>query len=62
MIFLIHTIFIYSIIGCKLPTVRLYEVIENWKKVTHANIVQLRDVFLTKDFDDEQPCKKLILF
>jgi len=22
----------------------------------HANIVQLREVFLTKDFDDDQPC------
>jgi PAB-dependent poly(A)-specific ribonuclease subunit 3 len=44
------------IIGCKLPTIRSYEVIEGWKKMNHANIVQLREVFLTKDFDDEQPC------
>ena len=42
--------------GCKLPTVRLYDVVEAWKKMIHANIVQLREVFLTKDFDDEQPC------
>jgi hypothetical protein len=42
--------------GCKLPTVRLYDVVEAWKKIAHANIVQLREVFLTKDFDDEQPC------
>jgi len=42
--------------GCKLPTARLYEVVEAWKKIAHANIVQLREVFLTKDFDDEQPC------
>jgi hypothetical protein len=31
-------------------------VIEGWKKINHANIVQLREVFLTKDFDDDQPC------
>ncbi len=30
--------------------------VEAWKKIAHANIVQLREVFLTKDFDDEQPC------
>jgi hypothetical protein len=42
--------------GCKLPTARLYDVVEAWKKIAHANIVQLREVFLTKDFDDEQPC------
>jgi hypothetical protein len=47
---------IFSIKGCKLPTIRLYEVVEAWKKINHANIVQLREVFLTKDFDDEQPC------
>ncbi|CAM4925942.1 unnamed protein product [Rotaria socialis] len=41
--------------GCKLPTVRLYEVVEAWKKIIHANIVQLREVFLTKDFNDDQP-------
>ncbi|CAF5199088.1 unnamed protein product, partial [Rotaria magnacalcarata] len=41
--------------GCKLPTVRLYEVVEAWKKIIHANIAQLREVFLTKDFNDDQP-------
>lgn len=35
--------------------------IEAWKKINHANIVQLREVFLTKDFDDEQPCKIIML-
>ena len=45
-------------LGCKLPSVRLYEVVEAWKKVVHANIVQLREVFLSNDFDEEQPCKK----
>ncbi len=53
---------IYLNKGCKLPTVRLYEVIEAWKKINHANIVQLREVFLTKDFDDEQPCMNFCLF
>jgi hypothetical protein len=47
--------------GCKLPTMRLYEVVEGWKKILHANIVQLREVFLTKDFDDDQPCTILSL-
>ncbi|CAF1409892.1 unnamed protein product, partial [Rotaria sordida] len=41
--------------SCKLPTVRLYEVVETWKKINHANIAQLREVFLTKDFNDDQP-------
>ena len=39
----------------------MYEVIEAWKKINHANIVQLREVFLTKDFDDEQPCKTIVI-
>ncbi|CAF0850932.1 unnamed protein product [Rotaria sordida] len=47
--------YLKRIMGCKLPTARLYEVVEAWKKIVHANIVQLREVFLTKDFDDEQP-------
>ncbi|CAF0834219.1 unnamed protein product [Rotaria sp. Silwood1] len=47
--------YLKRIMGCKLPTARLYDVVEAWKKIVHANIVQLRDVFLTKDFDDEQP-------
>jgi PAB-dependent poly(A)-specific ribonuclease subunit 3 len=46
--------------GCKLPTTRLYDVVEAWKKIAHANIVQLREVFLTKDFDDEQPCIRFL--
>ena len=48
--------------GCKLSTVRLYDIVEAWKKIVHANIVQLREVFLTKDFDDEQPCMTFRLF
>ncbi|CAF4145257.1 unnamed protein product [Rotaria socialis] len=47
--------YLKRIMGCKLPTVRLYEVVEAWKKIIHANIVQLREVFLTKDFNDDQP-------
>jgi PAB-dependent poly(A)-specific ribonuclease subunit 3 len=47
--------YLKRIMGCKLPTTRLYDVVEAWKKIVHANIVQLREVFLTKDFDDEQP-------
>jgi len=47
--------YLKRIMGCKLPTARLYDIVEAWKKIAHANIVQLRDVFLTKDFDDEQP-------
>jgi len=47
--------YLKRIMGCKLPTVRSYEVIEAWKKIVHANIVQLREVFLTNDFDDDQP-------
>ena len=39
----------------------LYEVVEGWKKILHANIVQLREVFLTKDFEDDQPCTILSL-
>jgi len=35
----------------------LYDVVEAWKKAIHANIVPLREVFLTKDFEDEQHCK-----
>lgn len=26
--------------------------IEAWKKINHANIVQLKDVFITKAFND----------
>ncbi|CAF1109529.1 unnamed protein product [Rotaria sordida] len=47
--------YLKRIMGCKLPTVRLYEVVETWKKINHANIAQLREVFLTKDFNDDQP-------
>ncbi|UJR27331.1 hypothetical protein I4U23_008624 [Adineta vaga] len=47
--------YLKRMMGCKLPTTRLYEVVEAWKKIIHTNIVQLREVFLTKDFDDEQP-------
>ncbi|UJR21899.1 hypothetical protein I4U23_024970 [Adineta vaga] len=47
--------YLKRIMGCKLPTVRSYEIVEAWKKIIHANIVQLREVFLTKDFDDDQP-------
>ncbi|CAF4993785.1 unnamed protein product, partial [Rotaria sp. Silwood1] len=47
--------YLKRIMGCKLPTVRLYEVVETWKKIIHANIAQLREVFLTKDFNDDQP-------
>ncbi|CAF0726742.1 unnamed protein product [Didymodactylos carnosus] len=46
--------YLKRIMGCKLPTTRQYEICETWKKLAHANIVQLRDVFLTKDFEDEQ--------
>ncbi|CAF1374330.1 unnamed protein product [Rotaria magnacalcarata] len=49
------TCYLKRIMGCKLPVARLYDVVEAWKKIVHANIVQLREVFLTKDFDDEQP-------
>ncbi|CAF3746135.1 unnamed protein product [Rotaria magnacalcarata] len=49
------TCYLKRIMGCKLPTVRLYEVVEAWKKIIHANIAQLREVFLTKDFNDDQP-------
>ncbi|CAF0937819.1 unnamed protein product [Adineta ricciae] len=47
--------YLKRIMGCKLPTVRSYEIVEAWKKINHANIVQLREVFLTNDFDDDQP-------
>jgi len=47
--------YLKRIMGCKLPTVRSYEIIEAWKKINHANIVQLREVFLTNDFEDDQP-------
>ncbi|CAF0799190.1 unnamed protein product [Didymodactylos carnosus] len=46
--------FRHQTLRCKLPTTRQYEICEIWKKLAHANIVQLRDVFLTKDFDDDQ--------
>ncbi|CAF1633020.1 unnamed protein product [Adineta ricciae] len=47
--------YLKRMMGCQLQTQRLCEVVEAWKKVSHASIVQLRDVFLTRDFDDEQP-------
>ena len=42
-------------LGAQLIAGQILE-LETWKKIIHANIVQLREVFLTKDFNDDQPC------
>lgn len=43
---------ILYIAGFHQTITKFIPVIEAWKKVNHANIVQLKDVFITKTFND----------
>jgi len=36
-------------------------IVETWKKIQHANICTLRDVFGTKEFNGDH-CKRLFIF
>jgi len=45
------SIFLY-VIGFRQTITKYVPVIEGWKKVNHANVVQLKDVFITKAFND----------
>ncbi|XP_050421914.1 PAN2-PAN3 deadenylation complex subunit PAN3 [Adelges cooleyi] len=38
--------------GFRQPITKLSPLVEAWKKISHANIVQLKDVFTTKAFND----------
>ena len=40
-------------LGFRLTNQRSLELIEMWKKVQHSNIISLRDVFSTKEFNGE---------
>lgn len=43
------------ILGFRQTITKYTPLIEAWKKINHANIVQLKDVFITKAFNDS--CK-----
>lgn len=40
-------------IGYRLANQRCMELVELWKKIQHSNIIPLRDVFGTKEFNGE---------
>ena len=42
--------------GFRFINQRYAEIVDAWKKIQHANICALRDVFGTKEFDGEH-CK-----
>lgn len=42
----------FYVIGFRLTITKYAPLIEAWKKINHANIVQLKDVFITKAFND----------
>ena len=44
-------------VGFRLTNTKCMQFIEQWKKIQHANVVQLREVFTTKAFADN--CKAL---
>lgn len=45
--------YLKRIIGFRYVNQRCIEVVETWKKIQNANIVTLRDVFGTKEFNGE---------
>jgi len=45
----------FFITGFRQAITKYTPLIEAWKKINHPNIVQLKDVFLTKAFNDS--CK-----
>lgn len=45
--------YLKRILGFRYTSQRFNEIIEIWKKTQHANIIQLRDVFGTKEFNGE---------
>lgn len=49
-------IFIFDTTGFRLTITKYAPLIEAWKKINHANIVQLKDVFITKAFNDSCEC------
>lgn len=44
--------------GFRLPNAKCMMIVDMWKKLTHSNIVQLREVFTTKAFGDH--CKYFV--
>lgn len=54
----------FDVIGFRLTITKYAPLIEAWKKINHANIVQLKDVFITKAFNDscECPCDLYYLY
>jgi PAB-dependent poly(A)-specific ribonuclease subunit 3 len=45
--------YLKRIIGFRYLNQRCAEIVEMWKKIQHANICTLRDVFGTKEFNGE---------
>lgn len=46
-------------LGFRLQSSKCTSAVEMWKKLQHANVVQLREVFTTKSFNDQ--CKLMNL-
>ena len=40
-------------LGFRLTNQRVSEIVDIWKKIQNANIITLRDVFATKEFNGE---------
>lgn len=51
----IYYVFIYFVEGFRQTITKYAPLVEAWKKINHTNIVQLKDVFITKAFNDS--CK-----
>ena len=54
---LLHVLHGKLFVGFRLTNTKCMQFIEQWKKIQHANVVQLREVFTTKAFADN--CKAL---
>lgn len=54
------TYYLKRIMGFRFINQRYAEIVDAWKKIQHANICALRDIFGTKEFDGEH-CKMMIL-
>ena len=57
---LLHVLHGKLFVGFRLTNTKCMQFIEQWKKIQHANVVQLREVFTTKAFADN--CKALHVF
>ena len=46
--------------GVSLPSTKCNALVNNWKKLSHTNLVHLREMIVTRDFGDN--CNFILVF